>query len=228
MSVKKLVLFGTTEVARLAFHYFTTEGKYQVHAFTVDPEYLDGATLLGLPVVPADTLRETFPPEETMMFVGISYGRMNQNRAEVYDRLRNWGYQFASYIDPKASVLTQAIGENVLIGGNVAIQNAASIGNNVIIGPNVVISHDSIIKDHNYIAPAACLCGENVVDEYCIIGANAVIGPRVHIGRSNFIGIGAHIFHSTGENEAYLTGTTNKSTQSAAFHERFSRSKPGS
>jgi len=226
--VKRLVIFGLTENAQLAFYYFSSEGKYEISAFTVDSEYLTHNKLLGLPVVPAEELRTIYPPEESTMFVGLSYGEMNQNRGAVYDRLRDWGYRFASYIDPKASVMTDAIGENVLITGNVTIQPSARIGNNVIIGPNVVVSHGCIIKDHNYFAPAACLCGENVVDEYCIIGAAAVIAPRVHIGRSNFIGVGAHVFHSTGENEAYLTGATSKSPLPATFHERFSRSKPGS
>lgn len=228
MTEKKLVIFGLAEVARLAFHYFKSEGRYKISAFTVDSAYLSTDTLLGLPVVPAEELRDLYPPEESMLFVGVSYGAMNQNRAAVYVRMQEWGYHFASYVDPKASVVSENLGENVLIMGNVTIEPTAEIGNDVIIGPNAVISHDSHIKDHNYIAPCACLCGENIVDEYCVIGASATIAPRVHIGRSNFIGIGAQIFNSTGDNEAYLTGATSKSSKSASFHERLSRPRPRS
>ena len=38
--MKRLVIFGLTENAQLAFHYFSSEGKYEISAFTVDSEYL--------------------------------------------------------------------------------------------------------------------------------------------------------------------------------------------
>jgi sugar O-acyltransferase (sialic acid O-acetyltransferase NeuD family) len=225
MAAKKLVIFGLGDIARLAFHYFKNDGGYEISAFTLDSAYLGVDTLLGLPAVPAEELRDIYPPEEFVLFVGLSYGAMNRNRAVVYERMQEWGYHFASFVDPKASVLSQNIGQNVLVMGNVTVEPSAEIGNNVIIGPNAVISHGCRIKDHNYIAPCACLCGDNVVSEYCIIGASATIAPRVHIGHGNFIGIGARIFHHTGDNEAYLTGATGKSSRSASFHERLSRTR---
>lgn len=216
MSLKKLVVFGTTEIAKLAFHYFSTDSEYQVLAFTVDAQYLNDTDLFGLPVVPTETLRENYPPEEVAVFVGASYSNLNKNRAFIYNRLKSWNYKFASCVSLKAAVPTQDIGENVLIMDNVSVAPSVKIGNNVIVGPNVAICHDTTIKDHIYIAPCACFCGYNLIDEYCVIGASATIAPRVHIARSNFIGIGAHIFNSTGENEAYLTGTTNKSKMPAS------------
>ncbi len=228
MAKKKLVIFGLNEIARLAFHYFNSEGKYEISAFTVDFDFLSSESLLDLPVVAAETLPSRYPPEETFLFVGLSYGEMNQNRAGIYLRMQQLGYHFASYIDPKASAVSPSIGENVLIMGSCTIEPTAEIGNNVIMGPNVVISHDTKIKDHNYFGPAACLCGENVVEEYCVIGAGATIAPRVNIGRGSFVGIGAQIFSNTGPNEAYLTGATAKSPMPATFHERFSRRRPSS
>jgi sugar O-acyltransferase (sialic acid O-acetyltransferase NeuD family) len=216
MSLNKLVIFGTSEIAKLAFHYFSMENKYQVLAFTVDAKYINGEGLFGLPVVPAETLMENYPPEEVAIFVGASYSNLNKTRAAIHSRLKSWDYKFASCMSPKAAVLTQDIGENVLIMDNVSVAPSVKIGNNVIVGPNVAICHDTSIKDHIYIAPSACFCGYNLVDDYCVIGASATIAPRVHIGKSNFIGIGAHIFNSTGENEAYLTGSTKKSKMPAS------------
>jgi sugar O-acyltransferase (sialic acid O-acetyltransferase NeuD family) len=223
MIKKKLVIFGLNEIARLAFHYFNSEGKYELSAFSVDADYMNCKSLLGLPVVAAETLQANYPPDEALLFVGVSYGEMNQNRADIFKRMQQLGYHFASYLDPKASVVAPIIGENVFVMGSCTIEPSAEIGNNVIITPNVVISHDSKIKDHNYFCPAAFLCGQNVVEEYCVIGAGAMIAPRVHIGRGNFIGAGSQILSNTGENEAYLTGATPKSPRPAAFHERFSR-----
>ena len=213
--MKELVIFGTKEIAKAAFHYFSRDSDYRVVAFAVDSDYVESDSLCGLPIVPTDTLYNSFPPENTWIFVGISYGKMNHNRASAYERFRKKGYRFASYIDPKASIIKCSIGENVLILGNVSIQNSVTVGNNVIIGPNVAVCHGTHIKDHNYIASGVCFCGENVVEEFCVIGTSATIGPGVHIGKRNFIGIGANIFSSTEENEAYLTGATPKSRMPA-------------
>lgn len=216
MSLKKLVIFGTSEIARLAFHYFKLSGDYQIAAFAVDAQYRNSDSLYGVPILPSEQLRETFPPDNTELFVGASYSNLNKNRAALYDRLKSWNYRLASCVSAKAAVLTQDIGENVLIMDNASVAPSVSIGNNVVVGPNVAICHDSTIKNHVYIAPAACFCGYNLVEDFCVIGAAATIAPRVQIGKSNFIGIGAHIFNNTGDNEAYLTGTTKKSKMPAS------------
>lgn len=206
--VENLVIFGTASIAIEAYHYFMREGKYHVTAFVLDEEYRHADTCLGLPVISTAEMRKKHPPENTFSFVGISYGRLNQNRASVYFRLKEWGYRFANFIDPSASVLTPEIGEHVFIRANVSVGAGVTIGNDVIIAPNVVIGHDSIIGDHTYISPGACLCGQNEIGEYSVIGAGAIIGQRVRLGKSNLIGAGARIFSNTGGNEAYLTQAT--------------------
>lgn len=216
MSLKKLVIFGTSEIAKLAFHYFSDGGEYQVLAFTVDEQYINADDLFGLPIVPVETLKESYPPEEVAVFVGASYSNLNKNRAAIYNRMKSLNYKLASCISKNAAVSTQDIGENVLIMDNVSISSSVKIGNDVIVSQNVVITHDVVIKNHIYIAASVCFAGHNVIDDYSVIGVSAIIAPRVDIGESNFIGIGAHIFSSTGENEAYMTRATQKTKMPAS------------
>ncbi len=203
-----LVIFGTASIAIEAHHYFLREGKYRITAFVLDEEYRHADTCLGLPVISPAEMRAKHSPENTLAFVGISYGLLNQNRASVYFRLKEWGYRFANIIDPSASVFTREIGEHVFIRASASVGAGVTIGNDVMIGPNVVIGHDSIIRDHSFISPGVCLCGENEIGEYSVVGAGAIIGQRVRIGNSNLIGAGARIFSNTGENEAYLSQAT--------------------
>ena len=216
MSLKKMVIFGTSEIGKLAFHYFSSGDEYQVLAFIVDAKYINDESLFGVPIIATERLEENYPPSEVEVFVGASYSNLNKNRAAIYKRMKSKGYKLASCISKNASVLTQDIGENVLIMDNVTVLPSVKIGNNVIIAPNVAITHDIIIKNHIYIAPSACFCGYNLINDYSVIGASATIAPRVEIGKLNFIGIGAHIFTSTGEDEAYMTRATKKSRMPAS------------
>jgi hypothetical protein len=76
--MKKLVIFGTAEIADLAFYYFTHDGDYQVVAFTVDDAFVGGSEHLGLPAVPFSRVVEQFAPRESDMHVALSYARLNR------------------------------------------------------------------------------------------------------------------------------------------------------
>ena len=53
---KKLIIFGTGEIAQLAHYYFTNDSNYEIAAFTVDEQFLEEDTFCSLPVVPFETL----------------------------------------------------------------------------------------------------------------------------------------------------------------------------
>lgn len=63
---RPLIVFGLTEMAQLAHLYFSKDSTYEVIAFTVDFEYIKGATAYcGLPIVPFESVAETYPPGKT-------------------------------------------------------------------------------------------------------------------------------------------------------------------
>ena len=54
--MKPLIIFGSADIAQLAYYYFTTDTSYEVTAFTVDAAYIKEAEFCGLPMVPFEDL----------------------------------------------------------------------------------------------------------------------------------------------------------------------------
>ena len=89
----KIIIFGTGEIAELAFFYFTNDSKYKVVAFAADKEYIQSSSFQGLPLVPVDTLINNYPPSEYKAHVSLSYNKLNQTRKEKYQLLKDMGYE---------------------------------------------------------------------------------------------------------------------------------------
>ena len=57
---RKLVLFGDSAFAEIAYEYFTHDSPYEVVAFAVEAEYRTRDELFGLPVVPFESLADRY------------------------------------------------------------------------------------------------------------------------------------------------------------------------
>ena len=118
-----IVIFGNADIARLAHYYFTRDSEHQISAFTVDREYIQDDSFLGLPLVDFEQVGELYPPSEYKMFVAISYARMNRVRAEKFLQVKRLGYECVSYVSSKCSFLTEfPIGENCFIQEDNSVQ----------------------------------------------------------------------------------------------------------
>ena len=69
--MKKIIIFGSSEIAELAKFYFEEENKAEVVAFTVDDEYLEEDSFLGCPVVPFSELSKSFPSSKYLSLIHI-------------------------------------------------------------------------------------------------------------------------------------------------------------
>src|SRR5688500_7508668 len=100
--MKPVVIFGTGDFARIASVYLEKDSPYSVAAFTVDERFLHEPELLGKPVVPFERLAELYPPDACSMLVAVGFKKVNQARAEVYDRCKSLGYELITYVNSKA------------------------------------------------------------------------------------------------------------------------------
>jgi sugar O-acyltransferase (sialic acid O-acetyltransferase NeuD family) len=201
----KLVIFGAGDIARLADVYFTSDSEHDVAAFTVDSEYRTADTFLGRPLVAADQVAELYPPAEYLMFVALSYTKMNRLRAQKYDAMRAAGYRLASYVSSRCTYLSQTPpGENCLILEDNTIQPFVTIGSNVTLWSGNHIGHDSTIDDHCFISSHVVVSGHVRVRSYCFIGVNATLRNSIEIAPGTLIGAGAVIMKDTRENGVYL------------------------
>ena len=210
--MKELVVFGNTDNAELAHHYFAQDERRRVAAFCVDREYLREATFRGLPVVPFEEVRERFPPETHEMFVAVGYARLNALRKEKFLAAKAMGYSLASYVSPHATVLTEhPPGENCFILEDNTIQPFVRIGNNVTLWSGNHIGHHSTIGDHTFIASHAVVSGRVAIGESCFIGVNATIRDHVKIGERCVLGAGALILADAEADGVYVGPATERS-----------------
>jgi sugar O-acyltransferase (sialic acid O-acetyltransferase NeuD family) len=205
----KVVIFGTGDFARVAAVYLREDSAYDVVAFTANAERIHDRTLLGIDVVPFETLEQTHPPCEFAMYVAIGFKRVNKARAEIYDICRQKGYELITYVNSKAVVWGEiAIGDNCFIFENNVIQPFVNVGNDVVIWSGNHIGHDSSIGDHCFIASHAVISGNVKIGSRCFVGVNSTFRDGVIVGPDCVIGAGAIILKDTNPGEVYAAEAT--------------------
>lgn len=188
---KKAVIFGIGDFARVSCFYFRHDSPYEIAAFTVDEQFLKTRDLMGLPVLPWETLKETFPPSEFALFVAIGYSRVNKNREDVFHRAKAAGYQMLTYVCSKATTWPDlSVGEGSFIFENNVIQPFVKIGSNTVLWSGNHIGHDSIVGDHVFITSHVVVSGNCRVGDRTFIGVNATLRDGITIGEKCVVGAG--------------------------------------
>lgn len=193
--MKPLVIFGNKQAAEIANFYFQTDSNRDVVAFTVDQTYIDDAQFQGLPVVPFETITETYPPDQYDMFVALGYSKLNMVREQKYNEAKAKGYTLANYISSRATVLCPPdnIGDNVFLLEDNTIQPFVKIGNNITLWSGNHIGHHSQIDDHGFITSHVVVSGNVKIGKNCFIGVNATLRDAITVGDHVLIGAAAWI-----------------------------------
>jgi sugar O-acyltransferase (sialic acid O-acetyltransferase NeuD family) len=207
--MKKVVIFGTGDFARVASVYLRADSPHELAAFTANQDRIADRQLLGLDVVPFETIEQTHPPGEFNMLVAIGFKRVNKARAGIYNQCKAKGYELITYINSKVSQWGEiAVGDNCFIFENNVIQPFVRIGNDVVIWSGNHIGHDSSIGDHCFIASHAVISGNVKIGPYCFVGVNATFRDGITVGPECVIGAGAVILRDTQPGEVYAAEAT--------------------
>ena len=210
--MKRLLIFGTGAIGEVAHYYFSHDSDYTIDGFTADREYIKEASFCGLPVVPFDEAIRSFPPDDTDMFVAVSYAKLNDIRKSKYEAATAMGYRLATYVSSRAFVARSFTpGANCFILEDNTIQPFAKIGNNVTLWSGNHIGHHATIGDHCFIASHVVVSGGVVIGESCFIGVNVTIRDHVTIGPRCVIGAGALILADADAEGVYLGQATERS-----------------
>ena len=165
--MKKLVLFGNGDYAEAVYHTLADDSVFEIAGFTVNAQYIEEKTFLGLPVVAFEEVESVFSPTDHEMLLPISFQRLNQLRQERYEQAKAKGYALATYVSSNATRRSNSsIGENCLVFEYSCISPGAKVGNNVTICQNVLIGHHVVVEDHCFISPGAVLLGGVTVGAY--------------------------------------------------------------
>lgn len=196
-----IIIIGTGETADIAYQYFMKDSEHNVVAFSVESDYLNTESYMGMPIVALESLESVYSPESFKVFVALSSGKLNRNRTRLFKLVKDKGYTCVSYISSRAFVWDNVrIGENVFVFENNVIQHKAEIGDNVILWSGNHIGHQSVIEDNCFISSHCVISGFCKIGGSSFLGVNSTIADNVSIGADCFIGAGALVNKNINEN----------------------------
>lgn len=207
--MRKLVIFGTRQIAEVCGFYFEHDSDYQVVAYTVDGAFLTAEQFQGRPVVASEELRKQFSPADHDVFVAIGYGKMNGLRASKFAAIKEFGYRCARYVSSKAFTWPGLeIGENTFVMEANVVQPFASIGADTIIWSGNHIGHHAQIGDHCFLASHIVVSGDVEIGERSFIGVNVTLRNGIKVAPRCLIGAGALITADTKPDAVYAPPAT--------------------
>lgn len=210
--MKQIVIFGTGDIAELAWYYFTNDSTYDVVAFTVDAEFRDTDSFCGLPVVDFETVADSYPPAGHGMFIALAYSGLNKLRRDKFEAAQAMGYDLPSYVSSHATVLNEGrIGRNCFILEDNTIQPFVTIGDNVTLWSGNHIGHHSTIADHCFLASHIVVSGGVTIEEMCFVGVNVTLRDHITIGSQSVLGAGALILGDVDPKGVYMGPATERS-----------------
>ena len=207
---KKVVIFGAEDFAELAHYYLTHDSEYEIVAFSLTQEYLKETTFHDLPIVPFETIEESYPPQEFQFFAPMSPRRMNRLRESIYTQIKSKGYNLISYVSSKATVFNNEIGDNCFILEDNTLQPFTNIGNNVVLWSGNHIGHHGLVRDHAFFTSHVVMSGHCIVEPYSFLGVNSTIRDGVHLAEGTLVGMGACITKNTEEWGVYIGNPAKK------------------
>lgn len=203
---KKVIIFGTGEIAELAHFYFQHDSTFDVVAFCADDEFVKSDKFRKLPLIPLSKLVSLYPPDQFYVHVALSYNKINQVRKDKYLLIKSLGYQLPSYVCTKSvSWPDLKIGDNCFILENQTIQPTVEIGNNVMIWSGNHLGHGCIIKDHAYLSSHICISGHTTIGEQCFIGVNSTFKDFIVVGNRVFVTMGANVTKNVPDDAVILS-----------------------
>jgi sugar O-acyltransferase (sialic acid O-acetyltransferase NeuD family) len=210
VSAKPVVIFGAGAFAEVAETYLRKDSPREVVAFTVDGEYAGAQTFAGKPLIAFEDLLHSHPPERVDLLVATGFRRVNGVRRSIYERCREHGYGFVTYVSSNAFVMTdEPCGANTFVFEANVIQPFVAIGDDVVVWSGNHIGHHSRIEDHCFIASHAVISGHVTVGEGSFIGVNATLRDGIALGPRCVIGAGAVVLADQAE------GTVLRATEAA-------------
>jgi sugar O-acyltransferase (sialic acid O-acetyltransferase NeuD family) len=202
---RKLLIFGSAEIAELARFYFDLDSPYQVVAFVVDDEFYSETTFQGLDVVPWSDALKKYPPSDYSMHVALSYRGLNSLRENKFKQCQSAGYELVSYVSSRATIFPDfKLGSNCFVLENQNIQPRVTLEDNVMLWSGNHVGHGSTIKEHAYLASHVVISGHVEIGRRCFIGVNATIRDFLRIGDDTFIGMGAIVTRNLAEGSVVL------------------------
>jgi len=194
---KPIIGIGAGGHAKVLIDALERTGEYRILGLIGVREELDGAGVLGVPLLGGDEqLPDLYKQGVRHAFIAVASVTDTPHNKRLFDFVRGLGFEVITIVHPAAIVgkgVRLGQGDRVMAG---AILNPDCVlGNNVVINTAAIVEHDCRIEDHAQVAPGARLAGGVQVGEGSIVGIGATVIQGVRIGRYAVVGAGAVVLH---------------------------------
>lgn len=187
--MKKLIIYGVGDFASTLTNYISSESAFEVVAYSVDDEYLDGKKHFdGKPLYGLSEIVRKYSYSEHSIMLAIGYSSMRA-RVSMFENAMKTGLKIENFISKNSIVhpsVKYGVG-NIILPGSI-VEPCVSIGDNNIIWSSVNISHDSKIGCHNFIATQSLIGGFSKVGDSCFLGFKSTISQNVSLGDETLLG----------------------------------------
>lgn len=174
--MEKLIIVGLGATARHLYTFIDQHNLYEIIGFAVNRQYKKVDVFLDKPVYAIEELDSIIDKNEVKLFTAMLWNKLNSERRDLYNTLKNEGYKFANVISPTAQIRSEIKGDNCWLHDFVIVQNNTEIGSNNMIMAYTLIGADVKMGSH------------------CFCGAKSTIGGGCTVGDQTFIGINSTIF----------------------------------
>lgn len=205
-----IVIYGTTNIAKIICFYMQQSEKYNIVAFAADSQYINSDNFLEKPLYDFDKIEKYYNPKEFKMLV-LGPFDSPQKKKNMFDTAKSKGYSMINYIQEKAIVSPDLIiGENNVIFNGAYLDCFGKIGDNNVIRPNVYLGHNFEIGSHIYISPGCNIAGYCKINDLSVIGIGTTIMSRKTIAKQSFIGAHSLVLKDTEEKLLYMGSPAKK------------------
>lgn len=203
---KKLIIFGINDFAELVYNYIVKDiPDIDIAAFTVNSKYMPSSKKYNdIDVVPFEDIEKIYQSNEYKILVCVGYKNMNINRKELFEGVKNKGYEIADFIHSDAKVYSNNIGIGNIILPEVIIEPFVEIGCGNIFYTKCLISHHTKIGNFNFFAVDCCVAGHVSIENNSFLGANSTIRNGINIGSYSLIGASAYVNKNVNEYNAVM------------------------
>jgi len=180
--MQSVIIIGTGKTAELVYEYL--KDSFNILAFAeTTPRVL---ILNEKPVFSLEKIK-SFDRSSIKLFVAVGVNKLNTIRQSLYLDLLDDGWDFITYIHPRATVASTArVGKNCIVMEENVIQDFTTIGDNNILWSGNHIGHHSTIGSHNFISSHVVICGNCVIGDNNFFGVNSCVGDNITVGNYNW------------------------------------------
>lgn len=195
--MQEILLFGISPLSeRIAYYIEHGESvkDFSVKGFIIDDEYYTENIFADKKIYRYSEAKENFS-ETVPVIICIGYKNMNENRKNIFYRLKSDGWNIESFIHTHAIIHTENIGVGNIFICKSLIEFKSSMGDCNIFDSGH-LSHHSTIGNFNFFS-CNIMGGKIKMGDCCFLGMNSTVRGNLEIHEQTLVGAGCYLNHST-------------------------------